>query len=176
MNTSAGLSIWIQTLQALLTPVIGGLACWIAYQQYRTNDIKLRHDLFDRRLAVYDALRSFLGKIFRDGRTSYEDCLTLLRSTTQADFLFGPEIPSYIEGLYQKGIELKSLADQLHGDDRLPVGTERNRVAQDETELLKWFLDQSEIARQHFRKYLHLEPPSPLIDGLKRWRRVKEQK
>lgn len=175
MSGAATLPIWIQIFPAFLTPVIGFLACWVAYQQYRTNHLKLRYDLFDRRLFVYDALRKFLGQILRDGKTSHEQCLDLLRETSQAEFLFGQDINAYIKDVYSKGLTLKSLNDELYGEEHLPVGKDRSAVAHKESELLRWFGDQFDVARDHFGRYMHLGNESALQDLLKKYANTKNK-
>ena len=47
----------VPVLSALLTPTIAIITTYIAYEQWRTNRNKLKLDLFDRRFAVYDAMR-----------------------------------------------------------------------------------------------------------------------
>jgi hypothetical protein len=44
---------WVQVLQGLLTPVIGGIALYIAWQQYKGNKFKLVLDRYERRLRIY---------------------------------------------------------------------------------------------------------------------------
>ena len=46
---SASLS-WIDILAALLTPTIALIALYIAYQQYKINQQRLRHETYERRL------------------------------------------------------------------------------------------------------------------------------
>ena len=48
---------------ALLTPVIGVVAVYVAWQQWKTNDIKLKLDLYDRRLKIYLKVKEFFDKI-----------------------------------------------------------------------------------------------------------------
>ena len=50
---------WTAYLTALLTPTIAGFGIYIAIQQWLTARRKLKFDLFDRRFAVYDAVRCF---------------------------------------------------------------------------------------------------------------------
>ena len=51
---------YVDLFAALLTPVIAIIATYIAYQQYRANQLKLRHEPYDRRLLLYNAVAEFL--------------------------------------------------------------------------------------------------------------------
>ena len=52
--------VYIDIFSALLTPTIALVTTYIAIQQYRNNRAKLRHELYDRRVAVYNAVGNFL--------------------------------------------------------------------------------------------------------------------
>jgi hypothetical protein len=55
------LPVWVQYAQALGAPllavVIGGFGAWIAFQQMRLARIKVQHDTYDRKYAVFLAVR-----------------------------------------------------------------------------------------------------------------------
>lgn len=63
---------------ALLTAIITGAAAWLTYLQHKTNALRLKHELFERRFQVYDAFRRFLGGIMHEAKTSH-GVLTLYR-------------------------------------------------------------------------------------------------
>jgi len=44
---------WVDILTALLTPTVAILGVTIAYQQWRLNSKKFKHELYDRRLHIY---------------------------------------------------------------------------------------------------------------------------
>jgi hypothetical protein len=46
----------IDLLSAALTPLIAAIVAYIAYQQYRVNRLRLSHDLFERRLKIFEAV------------------------------------------------------------------------------------------------------------------------
>ena len=50
-------SNWVQVIAALLTPAIAIVVATIAFFQWKTNDLKRKNDLFDRRYAFYQGLR-----------------------------------------------------------------------------------------------------------------------
>lgn len=91
-----------------------------------------------------------------EGKTSHGACLTMLRETSQAEFLFGPEIPKYLLSAYQKGLDLVESHRKLDGVPRLPVGEERSQVAHENAEQLKWFGNQYTVLPKLFGKYLNL--------------------
>ncbi len=93
--------------KALLTPVIAVVATYIAWQQWKTNQQKLILDRYDRRLKVYEEVRQILSVILRDAKASYDDLLKFRRAVSEADFLFGSEIPNYIDEIYQRGVKLQ---------------------------------------------------------------------
>jgi len=62
---------WSQS-QALLTPVLTFIGCYVAWQQWRTNQHRLRNDLFERRYSIYQSAVDFIGSIIREGRPTGE--------------------------------------------------------------------------------------------------------
>ena len=77
---------------ALLTPAIAITTAYIAKQQWQTNRQKLAIDLYDRRLRIYQEVKSFLAKITREGTVPTNSLLEFYSSITEADFLFEPEV------------------------------------------------------------------------------------
>lgn len=61
---------WISILQGLLTPTMAAFGGYIAWQQWKTEQNKLRLDLFDRRFLVFQALRDFMSEVRSRGRVS----------------------------------------------------------------------------------------------------------
>ena len=141
---------------ALLTAIIAGAAAWLTYLQQRTNALRLKHELFERRYKVYESFRSFISGVMQEGKTSTAACLSFLRETNQAEFLFGPEIPEYLTAVFKKGLNLVRTHERLFGEEGLQIGAERTKVAEENSDHLQWFGDQFEVARERFRKYLNL--------------------
>ena len=96
----------IEILKGLLTPVIAFFATYVAWQQWQTNRQKLNLERYDRRLRVYEEVRKILSIIARDAQASFDDLLKFHTSVSEADFLFGPEIPEYIDQIYMRGLTL----------------------------------------------------------------------
>ena len=83
---------WISIFQALLTPTIGVVAAFVAWQQYRLAKQKHDIDIFNRRMHVYKTTIAFLVKA--EGRYSISEgeYYEWLSDVADAEFLFGKEI------------------------------------------------------------------------------------
>lgn len=135
----------VETFNALLTPVIAGTTIYIAWQQYQVSQLSLRKDLYEKRLRVFHVFMSYLSEIVREGKVNFNRSLQFIADASEADFLFDEEVARKAEELYNKGLELAGLNNQLYpfdGGQGLPVGDERSRVAHDQSELLAWFANQ----------------------------------
>jgi hypothetical protein len=48
---------WVDYLSALLTPTVAIFGLYIGYRQWRTDEVKLRHELFDKQHRRFKAIR-----------------------------------------------------------------------------------------------------------------------
>jgi hypothetical protein len=118
----------------------------------------LRAELFDRRVAVYDAMKRFVADITASGTTTLESLAAMLRETRYAQFLFKSSdgISGFINHFYRQGVDLKFVR-QEHESIRTPEReAERLQLVQREDDLLAWFGDQSDVIDDKFRPYLQL--------------------
>ena len=151
---------WIDVLSALLVPIIAVVGVFIAYQQYRINQQRLRHETYERRLAVYKCVQRYLSEIMRDGATTYDRALEFNSEASEATFLFDASVQERIDEIYKKSIRMVFLHQKMYprdGSPGLPVGEERSKVAEEETELLTWHTDQLVEIRPFFAKKLGLK-------------------
>lgn len=147
----------MELLKAFLTPLIAIIATYIAWQQWRTNQLKLHLDRYDRRLKVYEEVRQILSIIGRDAKASYDDLLKFKRAVSEADFLFGPDIPAYIEEIYQRGVKLQYWSDEYRDyTQSKPDGYDHQKVCDGMHSELIWLMEQFEPAKQQFKKYLDI--------------------
>jgi hypothetical protein len=147
----------IEIFKALLTPVIAIVATYIAWQQWKTNRQKLNLERYDRRLHVYEEVRKILSIIMRDAKASTEDLLKFRTSVSEADFLFGPDIPKYIDEIYKRGLSLwrwnQEYQDCTQGK---PEGYDHKKVVDKMSKELRWLSEQFEPAKEKFKKYLDI--------------------
>ena len=143
--------------KALLTPVIAIVATYIAWQQWKTNQLKLHLDRYDRRLKVYEEVRQILSIIVRDTKASYDDLLKFKRAVSEADFLFGPDIPAYIEEIYQRGVKLQYWSGEYRDYSQpKPEGYDHQKVCDGMHAEGVWLSAQFDPAHQKFKKYLNV--------------------
>lgn len=131
---------WTAYLSALLTPTVAGIAGWIAYQQARTARAKLKLDLFEKRIGVYNEVTACLGHISRTGNTSSENDQRFLVAMHKAKWLFGAEVLSYLEAqLWANMCELHSVSTSLSGMEH---SEQRTAKIKTQADLKLWFAKQ----------------------------------
>ena len=74
----------VDFFNALLTPVIAILTVLIAVAQYRLAKATYRHDLYERRSAVYKATMTFIAQVTSGGDAKLDELQTFLRDTSEA--------------------------------------------------------------------------------------------
>ena len=95
----ADLPRWVQLLSALLTPAIALLAAVIAWAQWRAVRRREGMELFERRMATYDALRRVLANVVQHGSVTDAEFGAFQAASDRVRFLFGPEVLVYLDGL-----------------------------------------------------------------------------
>ena len=147
----------IDVFSALLTPVIAGVAVYIAWQQWKTNRQRLNLDRYDRRLHIYEEVIRILSLISRDAGASFDDLVKFRISVSEADFLFGPEIRKYINEIYRRGLNLARCNEEYKDRDQVrPENYDHKKVVEEMHIELRWLIEQFEPARDKFKKYLDI--------------------
>jgi hypothetical protein len=136
-------------------PVIAAVGAGIALQQMHLARVKLRHDLYDRRFAVFQAARKLLAEVLTQGRASDDQIRSYVVGTADAGFLLNQDIATYLEELRKRASTLGIIAGAL---TPLPVGEERAAfVAQDE-QAFSWLMEQLPgRLTEKFKPFLTLE-------------------
>ncbi len=147
----------IQLLMAIFTALTALFAAYIAWQQYQLSRRQFQHDLYDRRLKIFQAARSFISDITHKEKALFHRCVQFYADASETEFLFGQDIVNLIEELYNRGLKLAELQDQLYpesGEPGLPVGEDRKRVAREKSDVLKEMKDKLDKLKQAFKPYL----------------------
>jgi len=145
---------WTAYVTAIAAPIVAVIAAYIAYRQSEIARNKLKLDLFERRMTVYEAVRKTLGKAVTSGALSFEDEIQYHEGTRSAKWLFGEDVSTYLEkDFWPKLNELNLHVAMMEGADP----KERSHHATKKAEVLRWFNDQYDGFDQVCRKYLILE-------------------
>ena len=147
--------VMLKVFSGLLTPLIGVVTVYIAWQQWLTNRQKLVLDRYDRRLRVYQEVMKIIGLIVRDAKAAPDDLLQFRAKVAEADFLFGLEVMQYIDLLYKRGLHLWARSTEYRDFTQAhPPGYDHQKVVDEMQSHLVWFTEQVGAAKEIFRKYL----------------------
>ena len=146
---------WIDISQGILVPLVAVLAVFIAWQQWRTNKLRLDHELFDRRFSLYEIVLNLFGEVLRKSGTKSIDILSFLEATKSAAFLFDSKIQQFMTDTISKYSDLETIEAELEG---MLVGEERSSLVHKRREIRDWFHDELLVMDVRFRKHLSLVP------------------
>lgn len=141
------LDFWLRVIAALSTFIIGVAASVLAYQQFRLSRAKLKFDLYERRLALFNRVRDFASAVaLFDISSDLEkvdpaaDPGKFYRETIEHRFLFPSDVWPYFAECYDRANRIRrcnlhltspNLADE---DEQ----TTRNQKSED----MNWFFNQ----------------------------------
>lgn len=133
--------VWAPVLSAFGVFVVGCIAASIAFQQWRTARTKLQLDLYDRRLAIFEAgvehIGSAIGAVLigtgldlaSRRELSRTDEVAFYRKISGAQFLYGPSIDHLLELIRLHAREARKFLadddclDDEHWHERLALQT-----------------------------------------------------
>ena len=150
--------ILIEVLKVTPVTIVGVIALYVAWQQWKTNQQRLRHELYDRRLRIYTEVRKFISVALNDMQV--ETLFEFSRATAEADFLFGPDtgpIAAYLRDLSSHSNKLvRWNQEYIDSTQPSPPGYDHQAVVNGMAEEKQWFADQPKKARRLFTDYLNL--------------------
>jgi hypothetical protein len=137
---------------AVVALVIGLIAAWIAYHQYRVARAKLRLDLFDKRYAIFLDTWKILSEIVSNGVQRTGGLSTPFNNhIPQAAFLFGPDIEDYLNKAVSQWALLWAIQARTQGNGNVVQPADIINLA----ELERWFAAEATGgAKRLFGRYL----------------------
>lgn len=147
----------IDVLSALLTPTIAAVAEYIAWQQWSVAWFKTRLDVYDRRLRIYNETNGFISSVCARFSPTPQEFSAFWGNTSEADFLVGADVRSFLDELYSKSVKLWSLNSEYDQNLRSPLQHYDPIASSKEKHALSvWFTEQLTGARDVFGPYLDL--------------------
>ena len=105
-ETTAGAAAWttyydrlINTFNGVGLVVIAGVGVWIAWRQNSINKQRLKHELFEKRHAIYQALEDVIKDVHAKADVKDEHIAAMFRAESAGKFLFGPGVVKEITAL-----------------------------------------------------------------------------
>jgi hypothetical protein len=100
------LPLWVEYVKALGAPIVALVAALIAggiaYQQWRTARNKLKLDLFEKRLQVYNACVAILCELHMPGPADSKRLYELREEVASVAWLFDEKIRQYVQALWTR--------------------------------------------------------------------------
>ena len=145
---------WTAYISALLVPLVELFASYIAYQQWRTAQNKLKLELFEKRLKIYNSATTFISSLMTSGKATNKELHELIVGTKEAKWLLSPEVAKYLdEELYSKGVDLQCLSSELEGE---PASDRRTKNIHEQRDIKLWLNAQYKALDKKFSRYLQL--------------------
>ena len=143
---------WIDILSALLTPTIAIVGIGIAIFQWKINQKRLQHELFERRIKLYEIVTTHIANGICNGTFYNKEEMQFLRDTKHARFIFDKNIADFVDEIYKKSIDLSFLTRR----EQELSGTVLEQTMQKRTQVFKWFQSELNNIQNRFEKYLQL--------------------
>jgi hypothetical protein len=96
-----------------LAIVLGAFGAYIAWKQWKTSHLKLKLDLFDRRMRVYLAALESFKAINDTGGVSNEIYFNMVQAIGEAEFLFPQPIVTYLRNLLDATRQHRTLGRRI---------------------------------------------------------------
>ena len=151
---------WIDILSALLVPVIAIVGLIITYQQYKINQQRLKHELYERRLVIFKHMKTYLSEILSSGTVTYQRAMQFNYDVAESTFILNEDINNRIKEIYSKSVDMATIYERLNpadGSSGLPKGEERTKASQDKLELQLWLTNQLTELKPLFINHLSLK-------------------
>lgn len=109
--------VWCEMLKGLpvfgASLIIGSIAAYIAYQQYRVSHGKFMLDLFEKRHTVYLHTADFLSRLMVSAEMDPRAVPIFRGETAAAAFLFKPEMAEFLKEVADKAALPRTQRDEV---------------------------------------------------------------
>jgi hypothetical protein len=140
-------------VQALTTLVLGCVAVYIAWRQWRTSHDRLVFDLFEKRFAVYKVTETLIDRAKIHGPIVRDDLEEFFDGIRGAEFLFDGEARTFLKTIGDKAVKANMRRGQL---DLHPNHPSYSKLVDEEEDILDFLRKQDRALEDFFRKYLDL--------------------
>lgn len=142
----------IDIVAVISVPIIASLVLLFTALQWFTNQKRLKHELFDRRYAQFEAVKTFLGNLL-SGRMDDDVANEFMLATKGIRFTYSKEISEYVdEKVWSMGVDLNVFNEEIKDPVKVSEG-----VAEKRGEHMKQINKELHNLECKFIKYLQLK-------------------
>lgn len=154
VHTGAAVSSYINAdAAAWATVAIAAIVAFVEIRNYRVSRDQIRHDLFERRFAIYKAVQIFLSKVMQEGKLDYQALPEFYDAMQKARFLFGKDVNEYLEEIKSHVFALNKTVRKMN--DNWEDETKRLENVERIDEEFRWLSDQLDELHMYFGKYIN---------------------
>lgn len=129
---------YIKILSALLSPIVAITTIIMGVNNHKLNKIKIKHDLYDRRLNIYYTTREYLKYVTKEDTLDRVIVEAFVKASQESKFLFKNDVSDFLSEIWQNSLILEYCTECLyHSRDKSDYG------------VIKSFLDKSD-----FKEYI----------------------
>ena len=144
---------WLSISQGCVPIAIAAIVAWVGWRQLATASARLKLDLFEKRLAIFDLTWEALSKASEGRFIEPDEMGPLHNAIPEAAFLFGRDIENYIRMVktrladYQLSL-LQALQENEYASEEL-----KEKCASTQA----WFKNETGAVQVKFKPYLSFE-------------------
>jgi len=126
----------LQFIKSSLVILIAITTTYIAYEQWRTNHLRLKHDRFESRFRRFEAIRKFLQHLIINEQVDEDTRIQFLADTSGSRFIFNAKVGQFLDDLHDKAVDVDFINTELKS---CPEKEKASKLRQ-RTDLKKWFI------------------------------------
>lgn len=146
--------VFIKSIIGLAGLIFAYFQWQINKQNTKTNVDRLRLDLFDKRIKVYNGFIDIISVIVRDDEIEQKNISVFNLKRMEADFFFDDDISAYGEEIYKKALEFKRVSRRLKNYSGDHESEEYDELYSKKDDLGLWFTEQYGPCKELFVKYI----------------------
>jgi hypothetical protein len=143
----------IDWLKGLATPTIAVAGIAIVCAQLRIANVRLTHDLFDRRYAVFAAERKFIQQICQKRTITIDELSSFHYASVDVIFVCDQGVADYLEKLRTNAVRAAELYEKIGCQN-----ASRAEI-QEHWDLLNWASSQIDTLTEKFKPFLQYSRP-----------------
>ena len=151
------LPCWVQYVQALGPAIVAIVAAciagYIALRQWWTARDRLRFDMFERRFAVYEAVKKIINTATQHGGVAQEDLNAFYDGIRGAEFLFDGDTRAFIMNIGQMIWRARNARARRERSAQHP---QTDQLIDEEENILSFLSGQDAELENMFSRYLDL--------------------